>query len=204
MKNSLYQYILHNADRIATQSFRDCHAAGVDSLLLMPGLRIFHANRSHSLITINKFSEFSSFNSYSPHAFPVAFHSHRTQLTISVLNGQINNWVGTPESGDDFLKFRHTSGITSKLNFERVGYSNLRIDNTVYNKGDSFSLNNELHTITVEPGSSASWLILEGSPIEHDGICYSQKELDKMEFDLYKPMSKFYVIEIARSIFLCS
>lgn len=205
MNKALYQYIVHNADKIAESSFRDCHAVGVDSLLLMPGLRIFHAHERHELEnpTRGLIGAFAAINGRR-FDFPVALHSHKTQLTISVLNGEVVNWIGTPTPGDNFLKFKHTSGITDVLRFERVGSSNLQIDGRLYKTGSTFSLNDQLHTITIDGGKSASWLVLEGSPIEYDGICYSQRDLDRMKFSLYKPMSRFDVLDLASRIFICN
>lgn len=186
-------YLLDNAERIANQSYSNCHAVGVTSLLLMPGVRLFYAHYNHGLWGG---TPSVGFRKMSP--LPVAYHSHNNQLNVQVLSGTIVNSV-LVGGINRFDVFRHTSGITSSLAFERVGEANFSVLDKTYEKDQTFSLNNEKHTVFVNRFEEACWLIFEGASIENDSLVYTNRDLSSEDFShLYQKVTPYDVIQIAK------
>lgn len=139
---------------------RNCHAKGVDSILLdAPNtkFRVFIANTWHDLWK----------NSASQNEImSVGFHNHHCDVELIHLNGTVYNIGFTDiKSGDTYLVYDYKSKINSKyLNGNFILQSNkcniieqiTRIDKSLFL--DAF----RFHTISVPFGTSASWLVIEG------------------------------------------
>lgn len=189
--NIIKDYILDNAEQIAKQSYANCHAEGVTSLLLMPGVRLFYAHYKHDLWAATGVG-------FKDIRLPVAYHSHNNQLNVQVLKGSIVNSV-LVRGITKFKVFKHTSGITSSLEFKQDGIAHYKTLDKTYQVGETFSLNKEKHTIFVNRFEEACWLIFEGEKIENDGLVYTNRDLDKEDFsNLYQSIAMYDVIQIAK------
>lgn len=183
----------NNAEEIAKNSYRNCHAVGVDSFLLKDGLRMFRAEGGYTLESKHLLSPV------------VGFHTHKTDLDIVVLSGEITNALITlTEYGDKIMEYRFTS-------FIRDGKIDMHLNGDVccelisrqkITAGESLHLDSrEIHTIwTNETPIPPAWLIYEGKEDDYyEPLIYTNRK--NFDFkNLYQPMTREYVLGIERTL----
>lgn len=217
-RNIIKHFLTINKDLILRKSLRNCHCYGVDSILLddTPGarIRIFHATEFHHLWK-NYFR--------SGEKMSVAFHPHHCDLTLWGIKGNIINIQVEPTGGDPlpwsrlsgwdittepiFRKFEYQSKILSgNAGFKPLGFQRLKAHSTT-NIGPGSYLEmkaQDLHTIFVHRGESATWAVYEGKEDpNYQSVCYSNIELDKEAIPevLYQPMGERYLMDSLQQIF---
>ena len=169
---------------IAERSLMDCHAIGVDSLVLSeaPMVRMFVTRENHTLWR----------NAHS-HPMSVGFHNHRTDLRLTSLSGTVYNITATPDdSGVPLRGFTWESAIRGGSGeFRDAGHS----------MGFAFASANllwpvsqrahVLHTVYVPRGEIAAWIVEEADEDPYyEAFCYSNADLAAFDSgSLYRSMS---------------
>lgn len=172
----------------------NCHSVGLHSfpISLENGLyrRVFYATPEHNL--------------HKP--VEIAIHPHHVDIKITVLDGVLFNplyEVSKGFNGHIYGKYKWNSHILNgNGGFEHLGHEHLSlVSKNGYNKGEYFTMKAcELHTVFVEQGKSAVWLIEESIPTcDYFPINYSPHDLTKWTPDgLYLEVSddvKMYYLE---------
>lgn len=182
-------------EQIRTRSFVNCHAMGVDSILLddTPGarIRVFIARKDHEL-----------WKNSLPlvHKLSVGLHPHHCDITLSPVFGNIFNIVETkrqdpPPKFTMLYPFIYRSAIAKGSGkFIRAGilpHFSVLLESMLIKESWRMEAK-EIHTIYVEEGKAAAWFVHEHEEDpDYQPFTYSDYDLEK-EFDfspLYKPMT---------------
>lgn len=186
---------LDNRQFILNHSFANCHAKGVYSIGLariMGGgmIRLYYVEDEHELNP----SHFSSIDETKE--MQVGFHSHRNDVTLYVIKGLLRNYIYNKSLVNhervvsmklNAFKY-HSKIIGGKGSFEYSGDTNLAHSNNHYIFEDSsiFMSGQTIHTVSVQKGKKASWLVIEGAENRaFENKTYSNADLTKFNFDEY-------------------
>lgn len=178
---------------IASKSFRNCHAEGVDSLLFddTPGARVraFICRREHTLWR-NRLAD----NREVP--FSVGLHPHHCDITLDLIFGNAFNIVEVFHGGwrTSLREFNYQSAITGEQGrfIETGSVRMVRLVSERLTRGCPFSMRAaDLHTIFVPKDEEAAWFVYEGADDpEYKARAYSDDDLTALDFSqLYQPMS---------------
>ncbi|MGP5201782.1 hypothetical protein ACTXKB_03335 [Psychrobacter aquimaris] len=164
-------------------NFLNCHMQGVHSLSVGTTedgklIRMFIAERHHRLWQ-------NSMTNFAKGVQSLAFHNHKSDITIIPLNGIIYNIsLSKRDRAEDNFAFNEfiyhsaivdsNAGYFSKTgNSLSMGVKRHRVSQPLFLEA------NTLHTISVPVNTSASWLIIEGDDADDDMdyISYSASDL---------------------------
>lgn len=153
---SLIKHFLNYPENLS--GLRDCHVKSVDSILLdapSTKLRVFIAKESHELWkNIDHDNQIMS----------VGYHNHHCDVSLHSLKGIVHNILIKPDIGNKFSVYNYQSKIGTRYlegKFEFIKHTGIRkIDNGSF--GYVFMDSTEFHTIYVEKGKMAAWLVIEG------------------------------------------
>lgn len=203
--NNLVKHLFdNNFDEILQRSLLNCHVKGLHSIMLSEHkgatIRLYVADTNHELYVNNEFDILT-------HDLSIAFHPHHCNLTLECVKGQFLNWeVKESDKGIKLNKFLyHSAIIEGKTHFELID-ENSHIEtlkNRFVNKGECVMMKaEELHTVAVEKGKVAAWLVYEGKEDEkYSSYCWSNADLTNQDFSgLYgKPTKEdiFSLLKIA-------
>jgi len=194
-------------------SLANCHAKGLYSIVLKKFedgklLRMFYASKEHDLWK-NNYKEVGP----RTQSLGLAIHSHHCDIQILGIFGRMVNIRCVVDNKKKYKKqhalktYKYTSSILNgkkNAKFVAVGQENIKIKTVEnINKGTAVHMNaNELHTVYVEKGQEAAWLILEGIEDEnYDSLCYSDDDLTKFQFEeYYKPIDVTKVAQILSKV----
>jgi hypothetical protein len=180
---------------IASKSFINCHAIGVNSVLFddTPGARVraFVATRGHELWR-NKPASLQPLS--------VAIHTHHCDVELVPVSGQIFNMSPVPFlKGPRYRPYKYNSPIKGQPGWfaelpELFDYRARLLPERL--NGPKKMKAYEQHTVYVRRDEEASWFVLEGAEDpEYHGICWSDDDLTKFDFSLYyKPMTVLQVV----------
>lgn len=186
-------------------SFLNCHMEGVHSLSVGTTedgklIRMFIAERHHRLWR-------NSMTNFRRGIQSLAFHNHKSDITIIPLNGIIFNISLQPENSDErkfvFDEFIYYSAIVDGNagyfkktgNSLSMGINRRRVSQPLFLEAET------LHTISVPINESASWLIIEGDDADDDAeyLSYSASDLsDWSPVGLYQEPNSKQVAELKR------
>lgn len=157
---------MHPLSTILTNSVINCHAIGLDSIMLMPApnmVRVFVAREDHTLWRNNPDTQ---------EPFSIGLHPHHCDITMVPLYGPISNVVlGGGPPNHKLHQFEYRSGIV-----DRVGaFRNAKESGFVYTGKDvrvclkhqplkypTILMAKEMHSVYVPKGKQAAWMICEG------------------------------------------
>ncbi len=207
MKPLILHLLSNHLHEIVARSKRNCHALGVDSIMLLDApektIRLFVTHEHHTLWQncpdAIQFDEPMS----------VGFYAHHCNLTLHAVYGSFTNVIFTPGTfcADQVAlrEFEYRSPIKSgKGEFHGTGkVVGGSIYDNHYTAGQHVYMNaNKMHTIAVRKGERAAWLVYEGleDPL-YKNLCYSNTDLEKFDFNgLYAPMDQETVLEVLESV----
>lgn len=167
------------------QDLINCHCVGVDSIILNenPIIRLFIANPNHELWRNDT------------HEWSVALHAHHCDITIVPILGFIYNKIETSYGIPTILnEYQYESFIKGCGSFKSTfNNRSFRLRSELLTRSIKMGATDR-HTIIVNKGHSASWIIIEGQEnYNYNSNCYSNVDLTKFSFEgLYQPMSKEY------------
>lgn len=184
-------------------SFLNCHMEGVHSLSVGTTeggklIRMFIAERHHRLWQ-------NSMTHFAKGVQSLAFHNHKSDITIIPLNGIIYNIsLSKRDQEEDNFVFDefiyHSAIVDSNAGYFRktgksifMGTKRRRVSQPLFLEADT------LHTIGVPVNTSASWLILEGNDEDEDAeyLSYSASDLSEWSpVGLYQEPSDAKVAEL--------
>ena len=213
---------LRNIDKLAgdpiiKNSYKHCHAKGLHSILLhdTPGrrMRIFVADENHVLWK-NKANRLMA---DSNQKMSVAFHQHHCDITLFPLSGGVYNhtllnpgdfdqdkwhWYGfqskiSSANGGDFRKLPEQSAWFRAFLPSEVDIKTTVLDRELYLKASDF------HTIAVESGETAAWLVIEGHDWPgYESVVLSNDDLTKFAWEKhYEPMDLITLTRCLEIIF---
>lgn len=178
------------------KSILNCHCVGVHSFPIdyVNGFyrRIYYADVHHELWKSSS----------------IAIHSHRFDLKITVLDGNLMNKIyEKSDYGDDYKKYSFESkllGLPGK--FKLVGHTKLKLNHSTWlSKGNCLSMSSDiLHTVHVPRGRICAWLVEESkSKTVYKNEHYSKEPLELWNpYKLYKECSEqiklFYIGKYVR------
>lgn len=185
----LKHLVKDNFQDIVESSYLNCHVKGVHSYMLIdyPGrsVRVFYATAQHDL---GKNIAAAVNRSSNAEPMSVAFHSHRRNLTLEVIQGTLTNITAFEDDGcydpQILNKFKYESRILDgKMKFVKKGKGKLANKGPQkLNKGDYLHLPAQyFHTVAVDPYTTCAWLVFEGA--EDPGYtseCYSNADLENI------------------------
>lgn len=175
----------------APGSFMNCHAVGLHSIVLRerPMVRLFVTTPEHEL-----------WRTFGGVPSTIAFHSHRTDLTLETVSGEFFNWMldfDEPSMGFRIepaayvwdSKIKGGAGRFSMLpDPPRTGWTvaHRMSDGDVATMGAA-----ELHTVEVERCKRAAWLVTEGREDPHyKPVSWSTRDLTAFDSTgLYRSMT---------------
>lgn len=212
MKLEIVSYVNRNYCDVyeyKKNALANCHAKGVYSIVLRKFddgklLRMFFASRHHDLWK-NDFQAFAS----RQQPLGVAIHSHHCDIQIHGLMGTVRNIRCRIEKKHTYKKqnnlkaFRYTSSITNgtkngKFVLEGTERIVIKDVENIHSSTSVAMRANELHTVYVDKGHEAAWLVLEGKEDKHyNSLCYSDDDLTTFPFEqYYQPVDELKVAEI--------
>lgn len=183
IKRLIKSLYLRNKELALEKSLKHCHVRGVHSIVLDENkdgkmIRLFYATPSHKLDT------------------PVAFHCHKTDLTLFKIFGEIHHLLFTQNQRQEFKRYIFESAITGKGEFKSSGKQYKDVSLTALSpyqflKGETY------HSITVPAKEQAAWLVLEGEDnANYDHVVFSQQDLNKWTAEnLYQKFDKLELQE---------
>lgn len=186
-------------------SFLNCHMEGVHSLSVGTTedgklIRMFIAERHHRLWQ-------NSMTHFAKGVQSLAFHNHKSDITIIPLSGVIYNIsLSKRDRGEDNFVFDefiyHSAIVDSNAGyFSKTGKS-ISLGTKRHRVSQPLFLESEtLHTIGVPINESASWLIIEGEDADEDTeyLSYSASDLSNWSpVGLYQEPSDAKVAELKR------
>lgn len=199
---------LYNTETVAAKSLKNCHAPGVDSIVLGEGdkgelVRVFWARKGHSLGVRHPSSD----------QLQIAFHNHHCGLYFTVLQGCIINCKIDAANGCQRGALNKWGFQSKIIAPENPGF--VRQDGCIYTRFQSEILTPDddcrttsmdadtYHTVFV-PSEEAIWLLHEyPSTYGRDAkkVVYSNSNLSNFSFDgLYQPFTSReeiqYVLDI--------
>lgn len=194
MLSGLKHFVRENLQDIIESSYLNCHVKGVHSFMLIdyPGksVRVYHAEPDHDLG--RNMDIVVSNNRSSARPLSVAFHSHRRNLTLEVIQGTLYNSQAFEDSGAYYPhkldKFEYRSQIVDgEMKFNKIDSDvKMVIKNATpltTNGGQSsmFLPADYIHSIAVEPQKTCTWIVYEGAEnTSYDSVCYSNADLEKL------------------------
>lgn len=196
MKNIFNHFLRTNKELILQKSLRNCHVQGLHSIVFSEYdsklTRLFLATREHTL--------WQNLPEMRDQPLTVAFHPHHCDNVFVGIAGTFINRLIYKSSSDDVAsivldKYLYHSQIRDgKSGFELLEkrlifteYETRRI--TKHNK---FLLRaNDIHTVGVEAGTFAAWLIDEDKENpKYQPVCYSNADPNlTLGNNLYQPFS---------------
>lgn len=199
---------LYNTETIAAKSLKNCHAPGIDSIVLGEGdkgelVRVFWARKGHSLGVRHPTSN----------QLQIAFHNHHCGIGYNILQGCMINCR--------IARDGHQGGLLKKWGFEskiiapessgfvpQDGCVYTRFQSEILTPDDGCrftSMDADTHHTVFVPTEEAIWLLHE-SPSKYgrdaQKVVYSNSDLSKFSFDgLYQPFTSHeeiqYILDIA-------
>ena len=197
--------ILNDKEKILSKSFKHCHAKGVYSIYICDGIRIFFTSKGHELYKNNCLRIKNSIGfSETLSNLSVGFHNHHAHLKLQCLKGSLYNIWGNDK--ECYSKGFSCFKFDSKINGGTGGFVTYNAGFTIgphsYSKLERDEILEiwpyEFHTIYVEPGEEAAWIVFEGKENpDYIPLCFSNWNLEKFSSEaLYKPMAEdelFYI-----------
>lgn len=184
MKALINHLLDNNKEEILQKSIRNCHAIGVDSIMLLeaPGktIRLYVCNPHHELWKDDA----------------IAYHPHHCNLTLLCVHGSFINDVAQfqdhPNGG--YRKYLYKSKIKdNESGFDFQGFATLEMCVSRRYQEDQFveMHASEIHTVQVARDKSAAWLVFEGrEDINYKPFCWSSGDPNtKLSLELYQPMT---------------
>lgn len=197
--------LLKNPTEGASKSYLDCHARGVHSVYLgdvgepYGVMRMFYATKIHDLAR-NK----DVFDG-KPACLSVGAHPHRRDIILMGMFGAFTNHnVRLDGNGKIQLqRYEYTSLIKDgECSFVAQGVPlKFSTKDEIVTGGSAVRLSSRmLHTVSVEPGKEAGWLVAEGDvDPRYSNSCYSNDDLTKFSADgMYKVPSVPIYCELLR------
>lgn len=175
---------MRDIDWIVKHSFRNCHAMGVDSILLQenPTIRFFVARNEHEL-----------YHNMTGHWFSVGFHPHHTDVKFRVMVGNpLNVSMNQLHGEGPWRMYRWLSPIRGEEGKFVVMGEASRIE-PIFRNLQGLSLPaREFHTVFVERGRKAVWEVQEGAEdIHYQALCMSNNDLTQWSAKgMYLPIEK--------------
>lgn len=187
-------------EQLAAKSIVNCHAHGVDSLVLEhPGLhgaprgsalaRVFIAHRDHELWR----------NLPGENIMSVGYHAHHCDLRLVPIYGCIYNLSVKPEElrispKGRYREFMYESPITAEDRQGAFVATGNRYEFAPWIHRLSKAIDmpaKEVHTIYVPRGEEAAWYVFEGAEDDlYTPLTWSNADLEKFNFTpLYQPMT---------------
>jgi len=180
MKALIKHYFKNNQKEVLAKSFLNCHIKGLHSIMLSdsPGkmIRLYITDKNHEL-----------------RENVLSVHSHHCNLTLICMHGlfmnkeysEVDPDAGSKENSSllyTFNKFKYVSAIKEgESKFLLLGEQILRYKNIEYvYQGHSLYLEaDQLHSVHVNQGEIAAWLVLEGEEDpDYESVCYSTNNLE--------------------------
>lgn len=185
-----------NVPELAAKSFINCHAEGVDSVMLRDipenRLRAFVAHDNHTLWRNSGFIKGMS----------VAFHPHHCEVTLIPAFGSVFNV--TPGYGTNWYRYyQYDSKITGKGAFYNVPLTGILAQPKMELLTGPCAMKAEtLHSMFLYHMEPAGWFVLEGKENpKYSPFCYSDADLENLDFSqLYKPMSVDHYIALLKKL----
>lgn len=183
--------VRNNWDEIVRKSRRNCHAPGVDSIMLLesPGktIRLFVATEYHNL--------HQNLDGAGP--LTVAFHPHHCNITLHCVYGAfVNRTLELREESPNALNaYKYRSALLGlQPGFDFIGSVGVRYTSAFwFGAGDFLYMPADIiHTIGVSKGHRAAWLVNEGTEDpNYEPLCYSDAPLERIDMSgWYQPMSE--------------
>lgn len=164
----------------------DCHARGLDSIVLLrePMIRMFVTRPGHELHR----------NLQDCGPLSIAFHPHHCDVALEILTGSICNRLVVKGGRARLTMYRYHSQLRGEApGFEAVASMlGLTFCSRYLLEGDSIDLPaRSAHTVGVLPDEQAAWLVYEGTEDPgYRSICLSDADLVNADFTgMYRPMS---------------
>jgi hypothetical protein len=181
-----------NNEKIVANSVHNCHAHGVDSIVLVDApeqrIRLFSATKSHTL-----------WKNSGEHTYSVAYHPHHCDVTLIGVTGELYNIVIEQSDKGNILlsKFEYKSQFNGKGGFKfdtKERFKQPSMSNIWAGKFRSMKAE-DIHTIYIPKGKEASWIVVEGNENpEYESVCYSNDDLECFSFKgMYTNMNEYEV-----------
>ena len=177
-------------------SLQNCHAKDLYSIVLEKNsdgslLRMFHAGPNHDL--------WKNMIDSDEETLGLAIHSHHCDIEILGVSGEMHNLIYEVNKDPSLAErnelelnsFKYTSSILQgkkKAKFVKQGFEFLyQTDHTSITENVQYKMAaHQMHTVYVEKGKTAAWLILEGKEDpDYTSVCYSNDDLENFPFEEY-------------------
>jgi hypothetical protein len=184
-----------NKELVLSKSRMDCHVKGLHSLVLEEKedgtlVRMYLTAPDHELYL----------NYGTTPAMTLAIHGHHCSMEFVGVYGQATNVRYTTALPPDTPSFSlvngwwYSSALTEgKPGFRKLGTFTLRRTKDEFMSQNPVMRADELHTVCVDKGNIAAWLVVEKPDTTHkgEGFCFSNADLSKFDFAAhYKPVSE--------------
>lgn len=192
MNRNIKNLIKGSLEDVADRSLFNCHAKGLHSIVLDPNpkamVRMFYTSPDHEMWRNDALLN---------ETLSIAIHSHHCSLELVPVLGSFVNVTTEldPENGTlELNSYKWTSHInTGNGGFEANGSVKLKpLVSREYSRGLVASMEAyEFHTVYVEKGVEAAWLVFEGDEDpEYNSSSFSNDNLEKFSTDgFYLKMS---------------
>jgi hypothetical protein len=196
----------HHAERaargVAYNAISHCHVKGLHSVMLHDEpenrIRMFYASYDHEL----------HHNLHLGTEQSLAIHAHHCDVRFIGIHGSVTNRVfkvlAAPEGSLHEMEYVSaiTSGGPGSLTPTGVKGVGIWVRNENINTNPALRAE-ELHTIWVPKGETASWLVIEGQEDpDYDPRCWTQNPKPSLE-GLYQPMTQVTVANILYQAIRC-
>lgn len=182
MKHLLHHLTREHLPEIAANSFLNCHARGLHSIMLLNSpehrVRLFITGRDHVLYR----------NTGNPaKRLSLAVHPHHCNLSLELVRGSLTNLNYELADDGELRPFYYVSGIhnpagafiarTDRPGATFVGATTLEV-------GQALALPaSALHTVMVRKGQIAAWFVYEGREDQNYlSYSYANHDLEKFDF----------------------
>lgn len=201
MKALIQHHIARAESGVEYNALRDCHVHGIDSIVLHdePGnrVRLFFAGYQHKLYQNKPDGNYTD---------SLAVHPHHCDIRLVRLFGDVTNYrmAMVPRGNGPWREFEYRSAIKTGEAGQLIPTGNsaelyVLSDDSLCNAGTLMKAW-ELHTIHVDHGFRAAWLVIEGREDPHyRSVCWSKAEAHDMD-GLYQPMSGAEVAGVLRTV----
>lgn len=172
-------------------SLKNCHVNGLHSIMLLHApnktIRLFVAKSDHELWKNIK------------EPVSLAYHPHHCDLTLLCTHGNFFNRcvrIDNTNGNLSYTRWAYKSHITDgELSMKKDGHDKFSIQrelNLTPGSAD-FMHAEEIHTVYVPKGKSASWIVMQGVENEnYESVLWSNEDLDSFDGShLYKPFDNF-------------
>lgn len=189
-KEKLFNYIEEAEEEHLMMSVMNCHVIGVDSIVLKKNedgslFRVFLCHPNASL-----------FENRLNGNYPIGFHNHKYDLTLSLSFGNVTNLIikefpDEPLSSIRVDKYSFTSQIENASSFDvkrEEGSWYVKIIKELKLVCDTpfFLGHNVFHTIHVPYGERAAWYVQEGKKQKSSTALYKKYGTNISRYNLYK------------------